>query len=58
MPSKKTTIVSIRLPNELVAKVQKRVDNGRHESVADYLRNRIIYDVNRKHRRARSKKND
>ena len=55
MPSKKTKVISIRLPNELIAKVQKRVDVGRHESVADYLRDRIIYDVERKHKRARNK---
>lgn len=55
MPSKKTKVISIRLPNELVAKVQKRVEEGRHDSVADYLRDRIIYDVLRKHQKARVK---
>ena len=52
MPSKKTRIISIRLPNELIAKVQKRVDVGRHESVSEYLRDRIIYDIGRKHKKA------
>jgi len=55
MPSKKTKVISIRLSNELVAKVQKRVEEGRHDSVADYLRDRIIYDITRKHQRARKK---
>ncbi len=31
MPSAKTRVISIRLSNELVAKVQKWVDVGRHE---------------------------
>ena len=53
MPSRKSKIISIRLPNELIAKVQKRVDVGRHESVSDYLRERIIYDITRKHKKAK-----
>lgn len=55
MPSKKTKVIAIRLPNELVARIEKRVKKGWHESVADYLRDRIIYDITRKHQKARRK---
>lgn len=47
--SSKTGIIRMRLPNEIIAIVQKRVDNGRHDSVSSYLRDRIIYDITRKH---------
>lgn len=51
--SSKTTVVSLRLPNEVVFTLQRRINGkkGRHDSVALYLQERIIYDTNRSHKR-------
>ena len=48
-----TTVISLRLPNETVFTLQRRVDGrrGRWESVGDYLQERIIYDTDRSHKR-------
>jgi hypothetical protein len=52
-PSKKSKIVTLRLSNETYAKIDKFITGrrSRHTSVASYLKDRIEYDVNRKHRR-------
>ncbi len=51
MASKTSTVVSIRLPNEIVFTLQRRIDGrrGRWSSVGDYLKERIIYDTERQH---------
>lgn len=51
--SKRTKVVSLRLPNELMAKIEKRVKSGEWDSVGHYLRERITYDILRQHRRWR-----
>jgi len=51
--SKTTTVVSIRLPNETLFTLKRRIDGrrSRWESVGEYLRERIIYDTHRDHKR-------
>ena len=46
--SKRTTIVPIRLPNEIVAILKRRAANYQDGKLSSYLRDRIIYDVSRK----------
>ena len=49
--SKISTVVSIRLPNEVVITLQNRI-NGRRsrwQTVGEYLKERITYDVLRSH---------
>ena len=51
--SRKGTRVSIRLPNEVVRTLEHRI-NGRRSrwsSVGEYLKERIIYDTERQHKR-------
>ena len=48
--SKTTTIVAIRLPNHIVAQVKERIDKRIDPvTLSSYLRERIIYDVTRRH---------
>jgi len=51
--SSKTTVVAVRLPNEVVFTLRCRIDGrrSRWESVGEYLRERIIYDTMREHKR-------
>jgi len=51
--SKTTSVVSIRLPNEVLFTLKRRIDGSRSrwESVGEYLRERIIYDTQREHKR-------
>ena len=44
--SKKTTIVSFRLDNTVLAKLRRN-----HPDVSAYLRERVTYDITRKHTR-------
>lgn len=49
--SKISTRVSIRLPNEVVRTLSRRI-NGRRsrwESVGEYIKERLIYDIMRSH---------
>jgi len=47
--NKKSTIISVRLPNEVVEALRKRTVKGRHKGISAYLRERITYDTLRKH---------
>ena len=49
--SKTSTVVSIRLDNDLLFTIQSRVDGqrSRWSSVGEYLKDRIIYDTYRPH---------
>jgi len=48
--SKKTVIVSFRVPNAVYAKIKKRShQQARYKTVSSYLRDRTTYDVERKH---------
>ncbi len=51
--SRISTRVSIRLPNEVVRTLERRIDGrrSRWSSVGEYLKERIIYDTMRPHRR-------
>jgi hypothetical protein len=54
--SSRTTVISLRLPNDVVAIAQRRVDRwnrngGRYRSVNDYLRMLVIWDMRRSHRK-------
>ena len=53
MPGKslKTQIIAFRLPNEVIAILERRVKGrlGHWESVGQYLQERIIYDTKRAH---------
>lgn len=53
MPGKSTRsqVISVRLPNEVVETIKRRFAKNRFDSVGAYLRDRIIYDVTRKHSR-------
>lgn len=46
--SKTTTTVSFRLPNEIVAIIDRRAKNN-YWSRSQYLRTRVVYDITRKH---------
>ena len=49
--SKKSKVISVRLPNEVIATLERRV-NGRRsrwDSVGQYLRERIEFDTMRPH---------
>lgn len=54
--SSKTQVIAIRLPNEIVETIKKRFANNRFDSVSHYLRERIIYDMTRKHARFKDPK--
>jgi len=49
--SEKTEPVAFRLPIEVYGKILKRVQSkrSRYTTVAEYLKQRIIYDATRKH---------
>ncbi len=51
--SKISTRVSIRLPNDVVRTLEHRIngERSRWSSVGEYLRERIIYDTMRVHKR-------
>jgi hypothetical protein len=51
--SKSSKIVTIRLDNATYDKLHNRLKGkrSRHQSVAAYLKDRIEYDTNRKHRK-------
>jgi len=49
--SSKSTVVTIRLPNEVVYTLSRRI-NGRRSrwgSVGEYIKERLIYDIERSH---------
>lgn len=48
--SSKTRIVALRLPNDVIAIIERRLRN-RSMTISKYLRDRIIYDLTRKHSR-------
>jgi metal-responsive CopG/Arc/MetJ family transcriptional regulator len=46
-----STRISIRLPNSLVRTLERRI-NGRRsrwDSVGEYIKERLIYDIERRH---------
>jgi len=49
--SKKTTVVGLRLPNDVVLTLQQRISGprSRHLTIGEYLKERIIYDTMRQH---------
>ena len=51
--NRKSTVVALRIPNEIYEVIRRRVDYGRGpaETVSEYLRDIIIYAVGRKHER-------
>lgn len=49
--SSKSQVIPIRLPNEIVEMIKRRLANNRFDSISQYLRERIIYDMTRKHTR-------
>ena len=53
--SSKTTVVSIRLPNEVVFTLKRRINGKRTrwDTVGNYLKERIIYDTERAHVKSR-----
>ena len=44
--SKKTSIVTFRLEKDVLARLRRS-----HPNVSEYLRDRVTYDVTRKHRK-------
>jgi len=58
MPGKssRSQVITIRLPNEIVETIKRRLANNRFGSISEYLRDRIIYDMTRKHSRFRKMK--
>ncbi len=53
--SNKSTRISIRLPNSLVRTLEHRI-NGRRSrwsSIGEYIKDRLIYDIERSHRSKR-----
>ncbi len=53
MPSTITTPVVFRLPNEVLSIVKKRIEGSRShwKTVGEYLRDRVIYDLTRSHKK-------
>jgi len=53
MPSTISTPVVFRLPNQVLEIVQRRIKGKRSHwnSVGEYLRDRVIYDLTRPHKR-------
>ena len=54
--SSKTKVVTIRLPNEVVYTLTRRI-NGRRSrwgSIGEYIKERLIYDIERSHKGKRS----
>lgn len=51
--STKTQVVSIRLPTEVIDVIRRRVDNG-WDSVSQYVRNLVTYEVMRNHHRRKN----
>ena len=51
--SRISTRVSIRLPNEVVRTLERRIDGrrSRWSTIGEYLKERIIYDTMREHKR-------
>jgi len=49
--SNKTTVVAIRLPNDVVFTLRRRINGNRSRwsTVGEYLKERIIYDTERRH---------
>ena len=55
--SSKSTVVAIRLPNEIVFTLNRRI-NGRRSrwsSIGEYIKERLIYDIERSHDRINKK---
>ncbi len=47
--SKTTTLITIRLPNDVIAIIKRRIKDSRWDTIGSYLRDRITYDTTRKH---------
>ena len=58
--SSKTTVVSIRLSNEVVFTLRRRMEGqrSRWDSVGQYLQERITYDTLREHKRKEANGDD
>ena len=56
--SRISTRITIRLPNSVVRTLESRIASPRSHwaSVEDYIKERLIYDTERKHDRKRGKK--
>ena len=55
--SSKTTLITLRLPNEVVYTLRRRIDGRRTHwsSVGEYLQERVIYDTERQHKKKQTK---
>ena len=55
--SRISTRVSLRLQNEVVRTLERRIEGrrSRWSTIGEYLKERIIYDVERNHNLSRSK---
>lgn len=51
--SKSSGLVTIRLPNSVLCTISRRIDGrrSRWDSVGEYLKERIIYDTERSHKK-------
>jgi len=51
--SDKTVPVSFRLPAEVHALIEKRIGGkrSRHQTVNQYIKDRVIYDIKRSHKK-------
>ncbi len=51
--SKRTQVAAFRLPVEIYAIIERRVKGkrSRWNTVSEYLRERVCYDISRSHRR-------
>jgi len=58
--SGKSKVVSIRLPNEVVAILSRRITGrrSRWESMGEYIKERLIYDIMRPHKKKEGKETD
>lgn len=57
--SSKTTVIAIRLPNNIVQKVNERIEKrAKYITISQYLRERIIYDITRKHNKMEVKNDE
>ena len=60
MPSTITTPVAFRLPNEVLAIIERRIKGkrSRWKTVGEYLMDRTIYDLTRPHKKKSREKGD
>ncbi len=56
--STKTTVIGLRIPNDVLETVKRRMAKGNYKTVQEYLGERLIYDIMRRHDKRKEKPNE